>query len=182
MNIAAWILKRIGWSAEATVPDDPKCLICVAPHTSNWDFIIAEIAYTAVGRRAGFLMKETWFFWPLGCFFRAIGGIPVPRRNKTYSVTEVVVNKFKESDRLQIAITPEGTRSRNPNWRTGFLRIAAEANIPIHIGIIDYKKKTVRIDHVFHPTGDIDTDLATVKKFYKDASGRYPEKFTISDN
>ncbi len=181
MGFASALLKWVGWHAEISVPNHPKCIICVAPHTSNWDFLIAELAYTAVGRHAGFLMKETWFFWPLGCFFRAIGGIAVPRKNKRGSLTETVIQKIKETDRIQLAITPEGTRKRNPQWRTGFLRIAYETGIPIQIGIIDYKHKTISINHEFTPTDDIEADLATVKAFYKDANALYPDKFTISD-
>ena len=66
MNLAALILKFAGWKLEITVPDYPKCIICVAPHTSNWDFILGKLAYAAAGRKAGFLMKEACFFWPLG--------------------------------------------------------------------------------------------------------------------
>ncbi len=61
----------------------PRSVICVAPHTSNWDFVLGKLAYASVGRKAGFLMKESWFFFPLGYFFRAMGGIPVPRKGKT---------------------------------------------------------------------------------------------------
>lgn len=82
MNLSKWILRIAGWKVIITEPDYPKCIICVAPHTSNWDFILGELAITSVGRRAGFLMKESWFFFPLGYFFRAIGGIPVPRKKK----------------------------------------------------------------------------------------------------
>ena len=67
------ILRMIGWRVEITVPNYPKCIICVAPHTSNWDFILGKLAYLSVGRKAGFLMKEAWFFFPLGLFFKAIG-------------------------------------------------------------------------------------------------------------
>ena len=79
---AAWILRACGWTVSATVPDYKKYVICVAPHTSNWDFIMGELAYLSLGRRAGFLMKKDWFFFPLGCFFKAIGplsvaGIPI---------------------------------------------------------------------------------------------------------
>lgn len=58
MNLAGLILKMFGWKVEITVPDYEKALICVAPHTSNWDFIIGKLAYASVGRKAGFLMKE----------------------------------------------------------------------------------------------------------------------------
>ena len=180
MNLAAKILKWVGWRVEVTVPNRSKCIICVAPHTSNWDFVIAELAYTSVGRAAGFMMKKQWFFWPLGCFFRVIGGIAVPRKNKRGSLTDAVVKKFNESERLQLAITPEGTRSRNSKWRTGFLCIAKEANVPIQIGIIDYKYKTICIKDEFLPSGNLDADLISVKSYYKGANGRYPDKFTIS--
>ncbi len=95
-KLSAAILRLLGWRVTITIPDYPKSIVCVAPHTSNWDFVLGELAYTSVGRKAGFLMKDTWFFWPLGCFFRAIGGIAVPRRRRgARSVTEVVVEKFK---------------------------------------------------------------------------------------
>lgn len=179
MNFAGHLLKLFGWSVNITVPDFPKCIICVAPHTSNWDFILGKLAYAAVGRKAGFLMKDSWFFWPLGVFFRAIGGIPVPRKRKGHgSLTEEVVNKFKTSDRLTLAITPEGTRSRTANWRTGFLYIALEAQIPIALGVLDFEHKQVLINETFHPSEDIEADMKAIKAFYKPFRGKYPEKFT----
>ncbi|WP_300911726.1 1-acyl-sn-glycerol-3-phosphate acyltransferase [Muribaculum intestinale] len=168
----------MGWSVSITVPDVDKCIICVAPHTSNWDFVVGKLAYASVGRDAGFLMKAQWFFWPLGCFFRAIGGIPVQRKNKTVSLTDVVVEKFRTSRRMQLAITPEGTRSRTSQWHTGFLHIAKRAGVPIQLGVLDYAAKRVMIDHTFEPTGDIEADLRRVKEFYKPYKGKYPEKFT----
>lgn len=181
MNLAGRLLRLMGWKVSVTAPDYPKCIICVAPHTSNLDFILGKLAYAAVGRHAGFLMKETWFFWPLGCLFKAIGGIPVPRRKKRSSLTRAVIDRFNSSSRLQLAITPEGTRSRTSRWHTGFLHIAAEANVPIELGVIDFKTKTISIDHVLETTGDIDTDLRRVKQFYKPFTGRYPNKFTAED-
>ncbi len=178
MKLAAWLLKLFGWSVDITAPDYPKCIICVAPHTSNWDFVLGKLAYAAVGRKAGFMMKDTWFFWPLGPIFRAIGGIPVPRKSKSGSLTDAVVQKFKSAATLQLAITPEGTRSRTSRWHTGFLRIARDAHVPIELGVIDYARKTISIKDVFTPTGDLDADLRRVKDFYKGAAGKYPEKFT----
>lgn len=168
----------MGWSVSVTVPDVDKCIICVAPHTSNWDFIVGKLAYASVGRHAGFLMKSQWFFWPLGCFFRAIGGIPVERTNKKVSLTDVIVEKFKTSHRMQLAITPEGTRSRTTEWRTGFLHIARRADVPIQLGVLDYGNRRVMIDYVFEPGKDIAADLKRVKDFYKPYKGKYPEKFT----
>ena len=105
MNIASLLLRISGWSVDITVPDYAKCIICVAPHTSNWDFILGKLAYASVGRKAGFLMKEAWFFWPLGPLFKAIGGIPVPKKRGT-KLTEYIISRFKTVGRMQLAVTP----------------------------------------------------------------------------
>lgn len=178
MNICRFILKLFGWKVNVTVPDYPRCIICVAPHTSNWDFIIGKLAYGAVGRRAGFLMKESWFFFPLGYLFRAIGGIPVPRGDKSRgSLVEFVVDRFRTTPRMSVAITPEGTRSRTSRWHTGFLRIAMEADVPVVLGAIDFVTKKVVIERTLTVTGDIDADLATVKNYYRGFTGKRPENF-----
>lgn len=163
---------------EITVPDYDKCIICVAPHTSNWDFILGKLAYASSGRKAGFLMKDTWFVWPLGVFFRAIGGIAVPRRHKGPSLVDTIVNKFSTAERLTLAITPEGTRSRTSQWRTGFLHIAYQANVKIVLGVIDYPSRTITINTTFTPTGDTETDMRRIKDYYKPFTGRHPEKFS----
>lgn len=167
----------MGWTVDITVPDVPKCIICVAPHTTNWDFVFGKLAYWSVGRDAGFLMKAQWFVWPLGYFFKALGGIPVRRKNKTEPLTDVVVEKFASASRMQVAITPEGTRSRTCRWHTGFLQIARRAGVPVFLGAIDYKEKHIVIDTEFQPTGDIEADLRAVKAFYKPFHGKYPENF-----
>ena len=82
MSLSGLILKLAYWKVDITQPDYPKSIVCVAPHTSNWDFVLCKLAYAAAGRKVYFLMKESWFFFPLGIVLRAIGGIPVPRRNK----------------------------------------------------------------------------------------------------
>ena len=57
-SLCRLIFRKMGWQVEMTVPYRDKCIICVAPHTSNWDFIIAELYYHSIGRTAGFLMKK----------------------------------------------------------------------------------------------------------------------------
>lgn len=178
MNLSKALLKLAGWKVEITVPDYPKCIICVAPHTSNWDFVIGKLAYMSVGRKAGFLMKDTWFFFPMGYLFRALGGVPVARKHKGGSLVEQLVKRFKESDQLAIAITPEGTRSRTSNWHTGFLRIAYDANVPIVLGALDFGSKTVLIKETFTPTGNLEADMRNVKNYYKPFVGKKPENFT----
>ena len=170
-----------GWTVEYTVPDYPKCIICVAPHTSNWDFILGELTIRSIGRKAGFLMKESWFKWPLGAFFRALGGIPVPRKNKKQSLTEVIVKKFNESQRLVLAITPEGTRKSTAKWHSGFLYIVRDAKVPLVLGAIDYKYKRIIVDRCYTPTGDIEQDMRQIKQYYRQFNARYPDKFNTGD-
>lgn len=178
MNFSALILKLVGWSVSATAPDYPKCVICVAPHTSNWDFIIGKLAYSSIGRRANFLMKKSWFFFPLGLIFRAMGGIPVDRSGKSASMVDTIVRKFNETDRLAIAITPEGTRKRVSKWRTGFLQIAIQAKVPCVLAAIDFAKKRAIIERTFFPSGDIEADMRAIKEYYSQFTGKHPENFT----
>lgn len=182
MNFSGLLLRMAGWTVEVTAPDYPKCIICVAPHTSNWDFILGKLTYASVNRKAGFLMKSSWFFFPLGYFFKAIGGIPVYRKNKRGSLVEQLIEKFNNSQRLVLAITPEGTRSRATKWHTGFLQIAYKADIPILLGVLDYGHKHISVNDVFLPTGDIAADMAVIKKVYNASQAKYPEKFSTGDD
>lgn len=177
MGFCKSMLKLFGWRVLCTVPDYPKCIICVAPHTSNWDFVLGEFAWWSLGRKAGFLMKEAWFFFPMKYLFRALGGIPVARRRGS-SLTEVIIHKFNEADRMQLAITPEGTRARVTDWRTGFLHIAYEARVPIILGAIDAANKLVHLEKTFTATGDIDADMRAIKNYYRQFQGIRPEKFS----
>lgn len=170
----------LGWKSEVKTPDYKKCVICTAPHTTNWDLFIGKLFIGAIGRESGFLMKSDWFFWPLGPIFRWMGGIPVDRKKNT-SLTQRVIDKAQECDKFVISITPEGTRSANPNWKRGFWYIAKGANLPIVLAGVDYQKKLIRMDKVVIPGDDIEKDLRDIKLYFKDFKGLHPEKFCIGD-
>lgn len=178
MNIWGLIFKCIGWKVKITVPYRDKAVICVAPHTSNWDFIMGLLAYRSLGRKASFLMKEFWFFFPLKYIFKALGGIPVPEKSKT-SLTATIINDFKRESYLNLAVTPEGSRSAVTSWRTGFLTIAFNANVPIQLGVIDFSHKIVLIEKEYIPTGNTQEDLKEIRKYYSNFiyAAKYPEKF-----
>ena len=179
MNIWGRMLKLAGWKVDISAPRRDKCVICVAPHTSNWDFVLGISAYKSLGREANFLMKEFWFFFPLKYLLRALGGIPVPRKKKKGKLTDTVIEMFATHPYVNLAVTPEGTRSKTDKWHTGFLYIAYGAKVPVQLGVIDYKHKEVFIRDEFNPTGDIEADLAAIRKFYAqyDDVAKYPEKF-----
>lgn len=170
----------MGWSVEITAPRRDKCVICVAPHTSNWDFIFGLFAYYSLGRKANFLIKDTWFFFPLNIMFRHLGGIPVSRKRST-DLVSTIVKDYSERSYLNLAVTPEGTRSASDKWRTGFLRIACGAGVPLQLGVLDYKRKCIVIKDEYQPTCDVEKDLEAVKNYYRNYGecARYPEKFKI---
>lgn len=172
--------KLLGWKTRVSLPDCDKYIICVAPHTSNWDFVIGELFSGAVGLKSGFMMKKEWFFWPLGILFRHLGGIPVDRSRKT-SLVEQTIETAKQSDTFHLAITPEGTRKRNPNWKKGFYYIALGADLPIILAAYDYREKCVTAEKVIRPSGDIDRDMREIKLYYKQFHGKNPELFDIGE-
>lgn len=175
-KISQFILNLFGWKVVNTFPYVPKCVIAVAPHTSNWDFIIGKLAYTALGRNARFLIKKEWFVFPFNLFFGSIGGIPVDR-NKNQSLTDTLAKEFEKRERFHLAITPEGTRKRVKNWKKGFYFIAHKAGVPILLIALDFGKKVASVLDIFHPTGNVDEDMRAIRAKYKDIQGRHPENF-----
>jgi len=176
-KIASSILRLLGWKCLPTPQEQPKhSIICVAPHTSNLDFIIGKLYYLTQGKPHSFLMKKSWFFFPLGYLLKAIGGIPVNRDKKGDMVTRLA-DYIKSQEEAHIAITPEGTRSYREEWKSGFYRIALAAGIDIELAVIDYKRKEVGIFEVFTPTGDLDKDIAYIRSRFSKEQAKYPEKY-----
>ena len=180
-NISYWLLyKKMGWTARVTEPIPEKFIICLAPHTSNWDFLIGILYNSAHGLKSNFLMKKEWFFWPLGPIFKKLGGIPVYRQKRT-SLTDSLAETARNAAQFRVCITPEGTRSRVEEWKKGFYFIAQKADIPILLFGLDYERKLIQCTKTIIPTGDLEADMRTIKLYFKDFKGRKPENFTIGN-
>ena len=179
-SLCRLIFRKMGWQVEMTVPYRDKCIICVAPHTSNWDFIIAELYYHSIGRTAGFLMKKEWFFWPMGVLFRRMGGIPV-ERSRHVSLTDRVAEAAIKAERFELAVTPEGTRSLATKWKRGFYFIALKAGLPIQLYAIDYKNKRIVCTKELVPSGNVEADMRLIMDYYRPYEGKYPGKFAVED-
>ena len=176
-----WLLyQQLGWKTEVTEPHPDKYIICLAPHTSNWDFMLGQLYARAEGMKINFLMKKEWFFWPLGPIFRNIGGIPVWRSKHT-SMTDNLAQTAKDSSVFHLCITPEGTRSRTTDWKKGFYYIAQKAEIPILLYGIDYQKRLIQCTRTIIPNGDIDTQMREIKLYFKDFKGKKPQNFTTGE-
>jgi 1-acyl-sn-glycerol-3-phosphate acyltransferase len=176
-----WLLyKKRGWTLNITEDHPDKYIICLAPHTSNWDFILGLLYSRAEGMQCNFMMKKEWFFWPLGPIFKKLGGIPVHRQKKT-SMTDAMAESAKAAKTFHLCITPEGTRSLNPDWKKGFYFIALKAGLPILLYGIDYEKRLIQCTKTIIPTGDLENDMRDIKLYFKDFRGKIPNNFTIGN-
>lgn len=176
-----WLLyKRMGWKTEVSQHHPDKYIICLAPHTSNWDFFIGQLYNRAEGLGSNFLMKKEWFFWPLGPILRGMGGIPVYRSKHT-SMTDNLAKTAQNEKEFRLCITPEGTRSLNPEWKKGFYFIALKAQIPILLYGLDYERKLIQCTKTIVPNGDVEAQIHEIKHYFKDFKGKFPEKFTTGD-
>lgn len=177
-----WLLyKQMGWRKVVDQPHPAKFIICLAPHTSNWDFVIGQLYARAEGLNSNFLMKKEWFVGPLGVLFKRLGGIPVWRTKHT-SMTDNLAATAKETASFRLCVTPEGTRSLNTEWKKGFYYIAMKAGIPILLYGVDYERKIIQCTKTILPNGDIDEQMREIKRYFKDFKGKHPEKFSIGEN
>jgi len=155
--------RAMGWSSPGVAPDVARCVVIVAPHTSNWDFPVGLCFKMAVRLGVRFVGKHTLFRFPLGVFMRAMGGIAVDRAAPQGFVEEVAA-AFREGEKLWLVVAPEGTRKRAPRWKSGFHRIARAAGVPILPVAFDYRTRTLRFLPLFHPTADFEADVRVLAR------------------
>lgn len=165
-----------GWRIQDDRPAVlPSYIVVVAPHTSNWDFWVGICVRSLANMEdVKYLAKASLFKPPLGWFFRAMGGYPVNRSKSAYLV-ENIIAMFKSGEITKITITPEGTRKYQPNWKTGFHRIATGANVPIVLCTFDYAQKLAILSEPFPLTDDVESDIERMKDWFRPHKGKIPE-------
>lgn len=173
--IAGALLKLGGWTPIGAVPDVPKAVVIAYPHTSNWDGIWALIYKVYIGLDVRFFAKDGLFWFPLSALLRGLGGIPLDR-GAPGSAVEQAVRAFEVHDTFYFGLAPEGTRSKKRCWKTGFYRIAIEANVPLVIGYLDYGRRRIGIGETLQLSGDMDKDLERIRELYDGIKGRWPHK------
>lgn len=178
-SIASLILgglyKLCGWKVNGEKPNLNKYVIIVAPHTSNWDFFVGWGARNVIGFTPNFLAKNSLFKIPfVGWFLKFIGGVPVDR-SKSSNMVDQVVQYYNKKEEFIMTITPEGTRSYSPKWKTGFYRIAHQAKVPIVKIGFDYNSKTVFVAEPFFVSGDMENEMEEIKSYFKQFKGKNPE-------
>jgi 1-acyl-sn-glycerol-3-phosphate acyltransferase len=169
-------MRLSGWRIVGALPALPKFIIVVAPHTSNWDFVVGVMAMFALDLRIHWFGKDTLFRPPLGALFLRLGGRPINRGTHEGVVAEMA-SIVRAEPKFLLAVTPEGTRKRVTQWRTGFYRIAEAAGVPIVAVWFDWSRKEIGIAPPFAPTGDLPGDLERIQARYRPEMARHPENF-----
>lgn len=170
---------KVVWKDLRPVPE--KCVVVAAPHTSNFDFVIARAAFEVLGIPVRFTIKKEWMGFPQGWLLGSLGAIAIDREPKNasgrVSNVEAMAALFSANEKLAILVTPEGTRSLRTEWKTGFYFVAKSAGVPLVLGYLDYKKKEAGIGKILFPGDDMEADMREIMAFYAGVSARFPEKF-----
>jgi 1-acyl-sn-glycerol-3-phosphate acyltransferase len=168
-GVARALFGMWGWRVEGEFPPVPKVVAIVAPHTSNWDFIVGITAVFALGLRPRYLGKHTLFNPWIGWLMRWLGGIPVVREAPQGLVAQAV-DAIERIPKIFLAITPQGTR-KGTHWKSGFYRIACDARVPILPIIFDGPHRRIRVLPPFTPSGEYEADLPKLLALYEGVQG-----------
>lgn len=173
MYITKFIFNNIlGWKIEGDFDRSiKKSVVIVAPHTSNFDFVVCSFTRRILKTQINWVGKKALFAWPIGWYFRWMGGEPLERK-KSQNKVEAIAKVFDSLNEFRLTIAPEGTRKKVESWKTGYYYIALKAGVPIIPVSLDYPSKTITIGKEFHPTGDINSDEPKLRVFFKGIVGR----------
>ena len=124
--------------------------------------------------RIRWLGKKSLFRGWRGPIMRRLGGIPVDRAAPSDVVAEVV-DRIQSGDVFGLVVTPDGTRTDHTHWKSGFYRIAREAQLPVTLGYVDRTTKTTGLGPTIELSGDVSRDMDRIRAFYADKAGCRPE-------
>lgn len=166
-----------GWQFKGEIPNLPKALIIVAPHTSNIDGWFAAMTIFSLGIKITVMGKDSLFKPPFKKLLHWLDVFPV-KRSSPEGIIEQIKNKFDSHQAIWVAMSPEGTRSGAEKWKSGFYRIATAAKVPLVMVGFDYKLKQIIFLGVFHPTGDYEKDLKEIQAKYYGITPFHPDKLS----
>ncbi len=184
-KLAEQSLGLMGWEIDNHWDlDIDQCVMIAAPHTSNWDALYARLALKALGVNVRLTIKDSYMKFPFGPFVRAMGGIGIDRSAKQQdqqrpSMVQLMSDLFKTHPKLVMLVTPEGTRAKQEQWKTGFYHVAVAAGVPIALAYMDYAKKKTGVGKIVYPSGDYEKDMSEIMAFYENIHAKFPEKFSV---
>lgn len=169
-TLTRWLFKMWGWRVVGPIPTVPKAIWVVAPHTTNWDFLLGLGIRPTIHIWIQYLAKSSLFTWYSGWLFRALGGKPV-YRDKSHNLVDATAEVFNQTERLHICIAPEGTRSNVDKLKTGFYYIALKANVPLILVGFDWPRRLILLSEPLHITGDYENDMLPFYQFFSQVHG-----------
>lgn len=177
-TLSRGLLRLLGWRVQGELsPRAARCVVIAAPHTSNWDFPLTLLSAFALGMRIRWLGKASLFRAPFGGLMRWLGGIPVHRERANKLVDASIAALKTAPGSLQLVVSPEGTRSRTAQWKTGFHHIARGAGLPIQLSYLDWGGRRCGLGPLIDPGEDVDADIARIRAFYTPFRGRNADQF-----
>lgn len=167
--------RLMGWKIEGSMDKDvKKCILMVVPHTSWHDFYLGIFTRGIIGLQMNFIGKKELFRFPLGYYFRWMGGEPLDRSGNQNKV-EAIAKIFEKKNEFRLAIAPEGTRKKVMELKSGFYYIALKAGIPIIPVAFNFGKKEVQIGKPIIASGDYEKDLPLLLEHFKGVNGKITE-------
>lgn len=166
--------KVLGWKLEGNFPGHlDKFVIPVVPHTSWLDFFLGLLIREVWNEQINWVGKKSLFIKPFGWFFKAVGGAPIDR-SKSGDTVSAIADIFARRARFRLAISPEGTRKKVTQWKTGFYFIAKTANVPVVLVGFDYKNRRITVSEPRFTTENEEADFAGYRAFFEGVGGRHP--------
>ncbi|WP_417431273.1 1-acyl-sn-glycerol-3-phosphate acyltransferase [Halpernia sp.] len=174
-------LKLLGWKVvlDGDVDNLDRCILVVAPHTANLEYILGNFAYWSLGKPLKVIIKDqhtkAWY----GFAIKAMGGIGIDRSQKN-DLVNFVCDQFKKED-FSLVITPEGTRSWVTRWKKGFYHMAIKAQVPIVLGAGDFGKKEIHLGKIIS-VNDLETRtyediMSELEEYYNKITPAVPENW-----
>jgi len=167
------------WRWRTVAPPQPvpdRCVMIAAPHTTNWDFPLTLAMAKVCGVKISWLGKQSLFRGPMGPLMRWLGGVAIDR-SAPGGMVESLANEFAHRDHLVLVVPAEGTRSRTEYWKSGFYRIAEQAQVPIMLAFVDRSTRSGGFGPLVQPSGDLVTDMDAIRAFYAGKTGLAPDRF-----
>ena len=165
----------MGWKIEGMVDSEiKKCVFMVMPHTSWHDFYLGVFTRGILGIDINFVAKKELFDSLFGFYFKYMGGEPLDRTGSLNKV-DAIAKIFERKETFKLGISPEGTRKKVTELKSGFYFISLKANVPIIPVAFNYGEKSVRFGKPFYPTGNYPNDLKILEQHFEFVKGKFPE-------
>ena len=176
--LGRWTMRRMGWRYVGGFADVPRQVLVAAPHTSNWDGVVGLAAAAACGVGVNVFAKRQLFRGPVGWLLRLFGGVPVDR-DQPGGLVGGAVARLRGAEPRIVAVTPEGTRAATDRWKSGFHRMAVEADVPVAVAALDWGQRRVGIVGTIAPSGDLAADLGAIGTLLAGVEGKHPDRATL---